>query len=590
VPSLSWILGLLWIGVLAAQPLILPLREVRTGMRGVGKTVFSGTRIEEFQVEILGILENSGPKQSIILTRLAGGPLASAGVMQGMSGSPVYIGGKLVGAVAFAFQFAKEPIAGVRPIEEMLRVAGQPAAPARRAAVSLFDRDLTRPFAPTPTTGEGRLIDIATPVSFGGFTEATIQTFAPQLRALGLDPRAGIGGGANPRATARPPAEPPQPGSMISVQLISGDMNVSADGTVTMVDGKRIYAFGHRFLNIGPAELPFARAEVLTLLPTLSTSFKISTAREWLGAITMDASTGVSGELGKRALLVPVSIAVNRVKEGAKAVPLDRYQISVVNDPMLAPLLLQIAAFSAIDATERTMGASTFAVRGRIEFQGAAAPVRIENIYSGDANVPMQVSLAAAVPVAYAMQSGFESLKLKSVDLTIDSSAAKRQWQIDQIWTSRPVVRPGDTVELFVSLAGEDGAELKRKVSYRIPPGAPAGPLYFTVADGLVTNMTEFAGTLASVPRSAAQVVTLLNSLRANTRAYVRVWRAEPGFQVQGEDLPDPPPSVSMILARGATAAQGAGMSRNSKVAELEIGVENAVVSGAKTVQVEVKE
>jgi len=192
--------------------------------------------------------------------------------------------------------------------------------------------------------------------------------------------------------------------------------------------------------------------------------------------------------------------------------------------------------------------------------------------------------------VAYALQSGFDSLKLKSVDLTIDSSVARRQWQIDQIWASRPSARPGDTVDIFVSLAGDGGAELKRKVSYRIPPGAPAGPLYFTVADGLVTNMTEFAGTLTSVPRSATQVVALLNGLRANTRAYVRVWRAEPGFQVQGEDLPDPPPSVSMILGRGATAAGGTSSARNSKVAELEIGVDNAVVSGSKTLQVEVKE
>jgi hypothetical protein len=357
-----------------------------------------------------------------------------------------------------------------------------------------------------------------------------------------------------------------------------------------MIDGQRIYAFGHRFLNIGPTELPFARAEVLTLLPTLSTSFKISTAREWLGAITMDANTAVAGELGKRASLVPVSIAVRRVKHGTAPVPLDRYQIRMVNDPLLAPLLLQIAAFSAIDATERTMGASTFSIHGRIEFQGAAAPVRIENMFSGDASVPMQVSLAAAVPVAYALQSGFASLRLKSVDLTIDSSAAKHQWQIDQIWASRPVARPGETVELFVSLAGDEGAELKRKVAYQIPPGAPAGPLFFTVSDAMATNMTEFAGTLGAVPRSAAQVVTLLNSLRGNTRAYVRVWRPEPSFQVQGEDLPDPPPSVAMILTRSAVAAGGAGMGRNSKVAELEIGVDNAVVSGAKTLQVEVKE
>ena len=188
-------------------------------MHGTGRTIFSGNQIEEFQVEILGVMDNAGPKQSIILARLSGGPLEQTGVLQGMSGSPVYIDGKLAGAVAMAFPFAKDPIAGIRPIEAMLRTstAASPPSPTptptalgQRAALALNERDLTRRIPrPEPVLGgEARMIDIATPLSFGGFSRVTLYAFAPQLRALGLEPRQGVtSGGAPPRRSASRPTD-----------------------------------------------------------------------------------------------------------------------------------------------------------------------------------------------------------------------------------------------------------------------------------------------------------------------------------------------------------------------------------------------
>jgi hypothetical protein len=296
---------------LPAQTSFFPVKDIRPGMHGVGRTVFSGNRIDDFQVEILGVLDNIGPKESLILARLSGGPLEHTGVMQGMSGSPVYIDGKLVGAVALAFPFSKDPIAGIRPIEDMVRPVALAAAP--RAAIRLADADLTRslprPAAALP--GDARMIDIATPVNFGGFGRAALDAFAPQLRALGLEPRQGITSGGKIPAGMGNPANL-KPGSMISVELLSGDLSVGADGTVTHIDGRRVYAFGHRFLAVGATSLPFARSEVITLLPNVNTSFKLSAAREWMGAINLDGDTAVSGELGQRARMVPVSIGVSR--------------------------------------------------------------------------------------------------------------------------------------------------------------------------------------------------------------------------------------------------------------------------------------
>jgi len=583
---------------LHAQTAFFPLKDVKPGLRGIGKTVFSGNRIDEFQVEILGVLENIGPKQNLILARLSGGPLAETGVLQGMSGSPVYIDGKLAGAVALAFPFAKEAITGIRPIEEMVRVteAGRASPPSHlpaevaRSQVSLASlfaaKDLTRllPGRLEPSTTGAKLWDIATPVSFAGFTRATLDSFAPQLRALGLEPAQGLSAGG-PSSPHMGDPSTLQPGSMISVQLMTGDLSIGADGTVTYIDGNKIYAFGHRFLAVGSTALPFTRSEVLALLPVMSASFKISAPKETLGAILQDRNTAIAGELGRAAAMAPVSISVSR---GGKR--LDNYQMEMVNDRFLSPLLVQMAVFNTIDATERTVGASSFRVTGEIEFQGSPAPLKVNNMYAADTGSAMIASLSTAIPLAYVLQSGFEALEVKKVALDIESFDAKKQFQIDSVFVARREVRPGGKVELTTLLVGENGAELPRTIVYQVPQGISPGPLYFTVADGMTTNLAEFRQIIGAQPKSISQLISTVNNLRANTKAYVRVWRPEPAYQLEGADFPDPPPSVAMILTGSQSAFGSINQTRNSKVAELEIGAGDSVISGSKTIQVEVKE
>ncbi len=573
-------------GLISAQTAIFPLREVRAGQRGIGKTVFSGNRIDEFQVEVLGVLENVGPKQSVILAKLSGGPLDKTGVMQGMSGSPVYIGGRLVGAVALAFNFAKEPIAGIRPIEEMLEVGAAPSSqPARPSPASRAA--LTRPDVPLAPAGlesaASSLIEIATPVSFSGFTSATLEHFAPELKKLGLEPRQGVSSGSPPSPKLGNPAQL-RPGDMISVDLLSGDYSIGAEGTVTHIDGKRVYAFGHRFMSVGNTELPFARAEVLALLPNLASSFKISSPLEWMGTITEDRSTSIYGELGRKADTVPLAITL---KDGRRA-PL-AYHMQMVQDRVLSPFIIQMAVYSALDATERTLGLGSYSIRGAVQFQRGLPPLKLDNTYSGDFNVPAQASLGVASPLSAVLGAGFDALKIKDVNLVIEASERKRALQIDQITASRKDVHPGDPLELTVTFTGENGVEMQRNVRYTVPIGAPAGTLSFTVADGNYSNLLDYQQLAASVPKSPTQLVSFLNSLRSNTNAYVRVWRTDPAFQVQGLDLPDPPPSVGLILSR-AQAAQGYVYPRGSKIAEIEIPTGDVVVNGSKTVQVEVKE
>jgi hypothetical protein len=560
---------------------ILPLREVKAGMHGTGRTIFQGNRIDDFDVEILGIMENIGPKENLILGRLSGGPLEKTGVMQGMSGSPVYIGGKLIGAVALAFPYSKEPIAGIRPIEEMLRVVSMSTVPqtARRAGPLSGVLTDALPLPQDVQSAGGRMEIIATPLAFGGFTQAAIDAFAPKLRALGLDPRQGTTVGANRNIKMGNPADL-KPGSMISVQMMSGDLSVGADGTVTAIDGDRVYAFGHRFFALGPTGLPFARAEVISLMPNLNTSFKLSEAKELMGVISQDRDAAITGLLGRYASLIPVTIDVSH---GGRKV--ESYKMNMIDDRLLAPVLLQMAVFSSLDATERSVGSASLSLRGTIEFTDKRAPVRLSNFSSGDNGSAMQASINAMVPLAYILQGGFDTLRVRDIRFEIDASETKRALQIEDVLPSRREVRPGDTLDLTTVLTGENGVEVTRITHVQIPVGTAPGTIYFTVADGTQTSVASLRQTLNVTPRTPEQLLESVRRLKGNTRAYVRMWRADPDFQVSGEDLPSPPASISLVMA----STPGITQTRNSQLHEYEIDPGEWLVTGSKTVQVEVK-
>ena len=577
--------------LLAALPLpaalsILPLRDVKAGMHATGKTVFTGDKVEDFDVEILGVLDNIGPKQSLILGRLSGGPLEHTGVMQGMSGSPVYIDGKLIGAVALAFPYSKDPIAGIRPIEEMLRVESMPAKPEPMRLAKLTDpasllRSALSKRAASASFGDTRMTEVATPISFSGFTSATIEKFAPELRALGLEPRQGIAlGGSSAVARMGDPSRL-QPGSMISVELMMGDFGVGADGTVTAIDGNKVYAFGHRFLSMGATDLPFTRSEVMTLLANVNTSFKISSARELMGVISQDRDTAVTGVLGARANMTPLDITVT--EEGK---PTGEYHMRIVNDRLLSPYLLQMAVFSALDSTARATGVLSVAMHGAIEFQNRSDVAQIRNVYATDGGAATSAALNAATTLSYVMQGVFDNLKLKRISVTLDASSRKQAFNIGQVYTSKREAKPGDKINVTALLDGEDGVEISRTASYTIPPGAAPGTLYFTVCDGGQASLADMRQTISDSPTDATQLISIVNQIRPTDKAYVRVWRAEPSFAVQGAEMASPPPSLALVLGNIPSIAQ----SKNAKVTELAMEAAGNMVSGSKTVQVEVKE
>ena len=487
----------------------------------------------------------SGPKQSLILARLSGGPLAQTGVMQGMSGSPVYIDGKLVGAVAMAFPFAKDPIAGIRPIEDMLRAARSAGAtrPIRAARLSRARyRDLTRALS-GPRGRHGRRC-AHDRHRHAGFLRRLQPRHPRALRAAIARARPGTPPGRDrrrPRSSTRMgnPADL-KPGSMISVQLMTGDLSVGADGTVTYIDGNADLRL--RPSLPGSSARPRCRSRApkcITLLPNAQHARSRSRrAKEWMGTIYQDRNTAVAGELGQRA--GDGAGLHRRVRAGRK--PSKTTRCRWWTTALLSPLLLQMAVFSAIDATERTVGASSFRVtrRDRIS-ERARARCKLDNMFAADNGSAMQASLSAAIPLAYVLQSGVrraqaEEGRPRDRVLRREEAAARST----ACRPSRREVRPGEKIQLHVLLHRRErrgdhpqrrirGAHRRRRRARSISPWPTRN----------TTNITEFRQILTANPRkSAAQLLSTVNNLHPNTKAYVRVWRADPAYPTGRRGLP----------------------------------------------------
>ena len=548
------------------------------------------------------MLRNAGPKQTIILARLSGGPLGETGILQGMSGSPVYIDGKLLGAVALGFPFSKEPIAGIQPVESMLDASGlsspvaalHDAQPQHESAAPWDWYRRVYSFQALPTsrgpslpTPYGSLDPLLLPLSLSGFTPATLQTLTSPFRNLGFGLLAGVSGGQTGRG-----ASAIVPGSMISVGLLTGDMNITADGTVTYVKGDQVYAFGHRFLEIGSVEMPFAHSEVVALVPNLNSSFKLSSPQAWVGTILSDRASAISGVIGRPAHTIPLTVTVHSNATGNH-----EYSFQVVNDRFLTPFITQTALFSVLDATERALGRGTLQLTGQVDWGAGVPPLNIRDTFVSDSGLVQQVSADAVVPLAFVLGAGFGTLHPKSMSFHLEANESKRQLRLAQAWTSTHDVRPGDPVEITALLEGEDGLEMSRSISYRIPSGAPAGALNFTVSDGNTLNFPEFAGLSQSSLHTPDELIRTINGFRDSDAVYVRVWRQQPSFTISGPspsgEISDPPPSVALVLSdpsNSVTSNAALTFTRGSQVAELSVATPGYVVMGAKTLQVEVKE
>jgi hypothetical protein len=576
---------------------------------GVGRTVFEGDRLDEFKVHVLGVLRNViGPSRNLILARLEGGPLANTGVIAGMSGSPVYIDGRLVGAVSYSLgQFSKEPIAGITPINEMIEAATLPA-PRRQAARVELKMPLTpenlrdslrqafawaRPFAGSPADvqffgesgfnpGIGTMLrPIATPLSMGGFDAAGIEPFASAFREQGFVPVM-TGAGADPAPAGPRKAEPLRPGDPIGVALMSGDLSLGATGTVTHVDGDRVYGFGHPFYNLGPTQFPMTRAYVHTLLPSLFSSMKIASTGEVIGTIQQDRFTTIAGTLGKGPALIPITLSLTSDRGLRKT-----FKMDVVNDQMFTPLLAYVSILNTLGSYERQYGAASFVVKGTATVK-KYGDVAFEDLFTGE-----QPSIGAAAyvvaPINFLLRNAFEDIEIEGVKLEIESTEQPRIATLERAWIDSVRTKPGTTVPLKVLLRTWRGEEVTRTLPLDIPANA-RGSLQLMVSDGSRLAQWE-SREMQMQPlqtRNLPQMINVLNKTRKNNRLYVRLIGPDGGAVVKGESLSSLPPSVMAVMESEQNSGSFSPL-RSALLGEWEIATGHAV-SGARTLRLDIED
>ena len=596
----------------SGQSRLMPIGEVKAGMVGIGRTIFEGTELSEFKVHIMGVLRNvQGPKRDLIIARLEGGPLAKTGVAAGMSGSPVYVDGRLIGAVGYAIgAFPTEAIAGITPIEEMkdaaaihTRRAGHPVASIQlpitsESLAAALRQSYTRlaPFASratdvqslgVPAAEGGRLATllrpIATPLLMTGFEPATVDLVTAIFTDAGFVP---VAGGVGGRASADELEElngPLREGDAIGVSLVGGDLEMGATGTITHIDGDKVYAFGHPFFNLGPAELPMTRAYVYGMLPSLMSSFKISTMGGVIGTLRQDRATAIAGTLGNGPATVPMTVTLRSKRDGNTNTRTMKFQIAT--DQTFTPLLSYVTLFNALASYERGFGTATFALKGTAKVKGHA-DLQFEDIYAGEAP-----ALAAATsiggPLTMVLGNDREKLTIESLDFTIDASEIPLSATIERVWIDELRPRAGRTVPLKILTRSYRGDEKISTIDVAIPPNA-SGTLSVVVTDGRQLNTIEQREMRRTLqPQSAAHLIRVLNQTRRNNRIYVRLLTGAPGAVVNGEVLPALPPSVLSVLESDRNGGSFSPI-RSAPIGEYEIPMDLAVV-GSRTLAIEVE-
>ena len=583
---------------LPAAPPYFPVDQIKPGMEATGFTVFQGDKVEEFKVRILGVLQNViGPRRDLILARLEGGPLADTGVIAGMSGSPVYIDGRLAGAVSYSLgAFAKEPIAGITPITEMIDAAAldTPRAPVgtrarlevpvtRDSVASAMRASLSwvRPFADRPGDVEilapasagisGQIATllrpISTPLMMGGFRPDVSDLLSGAFRDFGFMPMAGAAGAADVPAGSSPPLKP---GDAVGVNLVSGDFNMGATGTVTEVVGNKIYAFGHPFFNLGPIQFPMTKAYIHALLPSLTASMKIATTGAVIGTVSQDRATTIAGTMGAAPAMIQVQISLQSDRGLKKT-----FEFQVVNDQTFTPLFTYAAILSTLGSYERETGAASFSVTGTMRVK-SHADIQIEDLFTGD-RAALNASASVMAPLTFLIGNDFEPVEIQAVDLTIESTEQPRTATIERVWLDGARARAGRTVRLKVLMRNYRGEEVLRTVALEIPAKA-SGSLQVMVSDGARLAQWERREVRQpSEPRSVSQMIRALNTARKNNRLYVRLLASDAGAVVSGEPLSALPPSVLGVIEADRSAGDFVPL-RNATLGEWEFQTEYALV------------
>jgi SpoIVB peptidase S55 len=566
----------------------IPVSQIHTGMRGVAYTVFEGTQPEAMDVEVLGVLKNmNGPKGDVILVRLHGPKVEYTGVVAGMSGSPVYLDGKLAGALAFRIgEFSKEPIAGVTPIADMLEINAFDKSPGGATSVSAVPGN-----AATKTAGPGEpsglpvqnyanyLKPIEAPLVFNGFSEETIKLFAPQFASAGIVPVMGAGSVSD----AKQP-EPLEPGSAISAILVRGDMDIAATCTITYLDATRLLACGHPLLQFGSVDLPMNKADVLATLPSPLNAFKIVNTTEPVGAFVQDRHTGIMGLLDKQPDMIPVTLTI---RSGAAT---KEIHYEVLNNARLSPVAMMATVFNALHGINDYGEETTYRLKGLISVKGFP-DVALQNVFAPtDAGQPAAFLAALALGERFGRiyDNPFDAPAVKAVRLDFDLVKERRWARLESARTDVTEARPGDEITVETVLAPYRGDRLVRQIPIKIPTSASKGLLRILVSDGDTLDRMRRGMPMMARKLDLASTIALLNKEHSNNRVYVSLLEADPEAMVADKVMPTLPFSVMNVMD-GMRGTQEMVVLGESQVNEAATPPLDFAVAGAQVLAITIK-
>jgi SpoIVB peptidase S55 len=566
--------------------LTMPVSDIKAGMKGVAYTVFEGTQPEPMDLTVLGVLKNAnGPKGDIILIRLEGTKPDYTGVVAGMSGSPVYIDGKLVGALAFRIgQFSKEPIAGVTPISDMLEINAmdQSVAPVEVKTTAPATEAVT-----TKTSGPGEAADVTkvtnmltpieTPLVFDGFSEDAVKLFAPQFAKAGIVPVMGAGSVTNEKQP-----EPLVPGSAVSAILVRGDLNIAATCTVTYMDPQRLLACGHPLLQYGQVELPMTKANVIATLPSPLNAFKIVNTTEEVGTFVQDRHTGILGRFGAEPQMIPVTLSIH----GGETSKTFHYQ--VLNNAKLTPVAIMATAYSALQGLNEYGEDVTYRFNGQIKVGGFPL-VNMQDMYTPmDGGMPTAYSAALGLGEKFGRiyDNPYAKPTIDGVNLDFDLVHERRWARLDTVRTDVTEARPGDEILVEASLRPYRGDRIVKQIPIKIPTSTPKGTLRILVSDGDTLNRMRTASPYAR-KLDLGSTIAQLNQEHVNSRLYVSLMEENPEARVGDKIMPTLPLSVINVMD-GAPGSQDMVVTGESSVNEASMPLDY-VVSGAQMLTVTIK-
>jgi hypothetical protein len=567
-----------------------PLSQVHRGLQGVAYTVFEGTKPEPMGVEILGVLHNAiGPRQDMILARLEGPKPDYTGVVAGMSGSPVYIDGELVGALSYRIgMFSKEPIAGITPIQQMLNVEKQPAGPveevASAAPVSLLPASDSTAVAALGSATP-LMQPIETPLIFSGFSPQALQLWKQHAPA-GLMPMEGIGGSESQDVQPGPL----RPGDAVSAVLVRGDLEMAATCTVTYVDPHRMLACGHPITQFGPVSMPMTKAEVLATLPSPYDSFKIINTTQTIGSITEDRQSAIMGVFGKMARMIPVTLRVTSdgVAPGQQAQQ-ETLHFQVIDQPQITPTAVMVAVYQGLMQENAYSALTSYRLQGSVRLDGYPS-VKLDSLVAPTDVLPANLLTALELGMRFARlyNNAARRTPIESVDLEVAAIPRRLTAEIENAQVSRVEVHGGDTITVDATLLPWHGEPRNVRLPVKLPANLPPGPVRLLVSDGATLDRLMQPFVPGAQPLDMSATIAQLNSAHPSDQLYVTLLAPEPQAAVDGQTLSAIPLSLANVLA---PMRQNRSLQLNGEsalpVAALPM---NAVVSGMQVVTLQVEE